>query len=92
MKDLIREAFLHVEVVGPHVAEGHYDLVGPKGEIIPPQFWAAMIEPGWMITMHMWPTPEPSKVEDLPAKPVTAVENLEQGFKLHHIHPLDPRG
>ena len=69
MEDLIRQAFLHVEVIGPHVAEGHYDLVGPNGEIILPQVWETMIEPDWVITMHMWPMPEPPKVEDPPSAP-----------------------
>ena len=59
MDYLIRQAFLHVEVIGPHVAEGHYDLVGPNGEIILPQVWETVIEPDWTITMHMWPIPEP---------------------------------
>ena len=68
MEDLIRQAFLHVEVIGPHVAEGHYDLVGPNGEIILPQVWETMIEPDWIITMHMWPMPEPPppKAEEPP--------------------------
>ncbi len=55
MENLIREAFLHVEVLGEHVREGHYDLVTPNGEIILPQVWDTIIEPGWLITMHMWP-------------------------------------
>jgi hypothetical protein len=58
---LIRQAFLHVEVIGPHVQEGHYDLIGPNGEIILPQVWETMIEPDWAITMHMWPMPDPPK-------------------------------
>ncbi len=58
MEELIRQAFLHVDVIGPHVADGHYDLVGPNGEIILPQVWETMIEPDWAITMHMWPMPE----------------------------------
>lgn len=66
MEDLIRQAFLHVEIIGPHVAEGHYDLVGPNGEIILPQVWETMIEPDWIITMHMWPMPEPPKPEEAP--------------------------
>lgn len=61
MEELIKQAFLHVEVIGPHVAEGHYDLVGPNGEIILPKVWETMIEPDWAITMHMWPMPEPPK-------------------------------
>ncbi|MCJ1259769.1 hypothetical protein MMC24_007608 [Lignoscripta atroalba] len=68
MEDLIRQAFLHVEIIGPHVAEGHYDLVGPNGEIILPQVWETMLEPDWTITMHMWPMPEP-KPEEPPAPP-----------------------
>ena len=63
MEDLIRQAFLHVDVIGPHVEEGHYRLVGPAGEIILPQVWESMIEPGWAITMHMWPMPEPPMLE-----------------------------
>ncbi|KAJ5818277.1 hypothetical protein N7474_003868 [Penicillium riverlandense] len=63
MEDLIRQAFLHIEVIGPHVAEGHYDLVGPNGDIILPQVWETVIEPDWTITMHMWPVPEKPKDE-----------------------------
>lgn len=66
MEELIKQAFLHVEVIGPHVAEGHYDLIGPNGEIILPQVWETMIEPDWAITMHMWPMPEPPRPEPGP--------------------------
>ncbi|OBT54005.1 hypothetical protein VE04_06026 [Pseudogymnoascus sp. 24MN13] len=69
MEDLIRQAFLHVDVIGPHVQEGHYDLIGPNGEIILPQVWETMIEPDWAITMHMWPMPEPPKPEPGPPPP-----------------------
>jgi hypothetical protein len=58
MEDLINQAFLHIDIIGPHVAEGHYDLVGPNGDIILPQVWETVIEPDWTITMHMWPIPE----------------------------------
>lgn len=64
MEDLIRQAFLHVDVVGPHVAEGHYDLVGPNGEIILPRIWETVVEPDWTITMHMWPMAEAAKADD----------------------------
>lgn len=66
MEELIRQAFLHVEVIGPHVAEGHYDLVGPSGDIILPQVWETVVEPDWTITMHMWPIPEKPKEPDPP--------------------------
>lgn len=64
MEDLIKQAFLHIEVIGPHVAEGHYDLVGPNGDIILPQVWETVVEPDWTITMHMWPIPEKPKEAD----------------------------
>ncbi|EEH37919.2 hypothetical protein PAAG_00840 [Paracoccidioides lutzii Pb01] len=64
MEDLIRQAFLHVDRIGPHVAEGHYDLVGPNGDIILPQVWETVVEPDWTITMHMWPLPEEPKTPD----------------------------
>lgn len=59
MEELIKQAFLHVDVIGPHVHQGHYDLEGPGGEIMLPQIWETMIQPDWAITMHMWPVPEP---------------------------------
>ncbi|KAH6842266.1 hypothetical protein B0I37DRAFT_356367 [Chaetomium sp. MPI-CAGE-AT-0009] len=55
MEELIKQAFLHVDVLGPHVQEGHYDLIGPDGEIILPQVWEKVIQPDWVVTMHMWP-------------------------------------
>ncbi len=58
MEELIKQAFLHVDTIGPEVQEGHYDLIGPDGEIILPQVWESMIEPGWEIVMHMWATAE----------------------------------
>lgn len=61
MEELIKQAFMHVEVIGPHVQQGHYDLVGPNGEIVLPQVWETMIEPDWAVTMHMWPMPEPKQ-------------------------------
>jgi hypothetical protein len=58
MESLIKQAFLHVDVLGEHVHQGHYDLMGPDGEIILPQVWETMIQPDWEISMHMWPMPE----------------------------------
>jgi hypothetical protein len=68
MEALIHQAFLHVDVIGSHVHEGHYDLIGPDGEIILPQVWETMVKPDWSITMHMWPIASPPK-EKTPAPP-----------------------
>jgi len=59
MEELIRQAFEHVEEIGPHVHRGHYDLMGPDSVIIIPSAWDSTIEPDMKITMHMWPLPEP---------------------------------
>lgn len=80
MESLIKQAFLHVDVIGQHVQEGHYDLMGPDGEIILPQVWDTMIKPDWEVSMHMWPIPETPKKEKK--------EKPEDEM----IVPLDPNG
>ena len=69
MEELIKQAFLHIDIIGPHVHDGHYDLVGPDGEIILPQVWETVVQPGWAITMHMWPIPEPPPPPPPPPEP-----------------------
>ncbi|OXV10920.1 hypothetical protein Egran_01317 [Elaphomyces granulatus] len=69
MEELIRQAFLHLEVIGPHVAEGHYDLIGPNGDIIIPQIWDTVVEPDWTVTMQMWPIPIPETPQPAPPPP-----------------------
>ncbi|OTB16883.1 hypothetical protein K445DRAFT_58342, partial [Daldinia sp. EC12] len=74
MEELIKQAFLHVDVIGPHVQAGHYDLIGPNGEIILPQVWEKVIEPDWAVTMHMWPMDRPAMpqggaVRGIPGRP-----------------------
>lgn len=59
MEELIKQVFLHLDIIGPEVLAGHYDLIGPSGETILPQLWEKVIEPGWAITMHMWPMKKP---------------------------------
>ncbi|KAI4728905.1 hypothetical protein E4T49_03276 [Aureobasidium sp. EXF-10728] len=63
METLIRQAFVNIERVGPHVANGHYHLLGPNGEIILPQVWDIVVQPGWDIKMQLWPLP-PDPMED----------------------------
>ncbi|KAH7385115.1 hypothetical protein BKA64DRAFT_158101 [Cadophora sp. MPI-SDFR-AT-0126] len=80
VEELIKQAFLHVDVLGPHVNEGHYDLICSSGDlsgqIILPQVWETMVEPGWEINMHMWPLPDPPK--PIPPPP--------------HRYPVPPKG
>lgn len=84
MEDLIRQAFLHIDVIGQHVADGRYDLIGPNGDIILPQVWETVVEPDWSVTMHMWPVPEKPKEPDPPppppeGAPIVVVEDAKPG-------------
>ncbi|APA08404.1 hypothetical protein SS1G_13351 [Sclerotinia sclerotiorum 1980 UF-70] len=45
MEERLKQAFLHDDALGPHVNEGHYDLVGPEDEITLPQVWEFVVEP-----------------------------------------------
>ncbi|RDL41690.1 uncharacterized protein BP5553_01669 [Venustampulla echinocandica] len=60
MEELIKQAFVHVDVIGTHVASGQYDLLGPNGERIRPSAWESVIQPDWSITMLLWPMVEPT--------------------------------
>lgn len=55
MEELIKQAFLHVDVIGPQVQQGKYDLHGPDGEIVLPAVWKHYVMPGWSVAMRMWP-------------------------------------
>ncbi|KAH6678037.1 hypothetical protein B0J14DRAFT_474347 [Halenospora varia] len=57
MEQIINAAFENVEALAPQVRNGNYDLINSNGEIILPQVWETIIEPGWAITMHVWHMP-----------------------------------
>jgi hypothetical protein len=88
METLIRQAFVNIERIGPHVANGHYHLLGPNGEIILPQVWDIVVQPGWDIKMQLWPLP-PDPLEE-------KVNNGVGGFPpdippIHKRPPKAPR-
>ncbi|KAK4182850.1 hypothetical protein QBC35DRAFT_478707 [Podospora australis] len=56
MEEVIQQAFLHVEAISAQVQRGEYNLTGSDGEVISPERWGAVIQPGMEITMHMWPS------------------------------------
>jgi len=62
MEELIKQAFLHVEGLGTHVNDGHYDVMNPAGEVILPDLWEDHVIPGWSLTMSMWPIASHPKV------------------------------
>lgn len=79
MEYLIKEAFLHVDVYAVHVANGEYDLVGPHDEIIMKHVWEVVIQPGWEISMHMWPIPEPPPPEEVLVDGLADIVIVDEG-------------
>lgn len=69
MEEVVKQAFLHVDVIGPHVQEGHYDLIGSDGRIILPMLWESVIKPGEIIEMRMWPMEKPPRPPPPPPPP-----------------------
>lgn len=67
---MINQAFLKIDVIGPQVSLGHYDIIGPEGNIILPQFWEAAVKPGLSITMTMWPMNGPPPRPGFPRPPL----------------------
>ncbi|KAM3414664.1 hypothetical protein BST61_g9822 [Cercospora zeina] len=86
METLIKQAFLHVDVIGDHVHQGHYDLTGPDGEIILPQIWDSMIQPDWEVTMHLWPMEE----EKMPPKEDPLIGSLGDSLAQFGLGGLEP--
>ncbi|KAF6810449.1 hypothetical protein CPLU01_15301 [Colletotrichum plurivorum] len=69
MAEFINQAFLHVDILGPHVEQERYDLISPLGEIMLPQVWEHAIEPGWTIEMRMWPLESTGRPYPTPGPP-----------------------
>lgn len=51
---ILKQAFLFVEILGPLVHQGRYDLVGPDDTLILPVAWEQVIKPGMSIEMRVW--------------------------------------
>jgi hypothetical protein len=41
--------------VASQVHKCQYDLLGPDGDVIAPDFWEELLEPGWTVVMSLWP-------------------------------------
>ncbi|KAK7699787.1 hypothetical protein SLS64_011399 [Diaporthe eres] len=90
IEDLIKQAFVHVEVIGPRVQEGHYDLMDSEGQVILPSLWSVAIKPGETVSMRMWP----DNKQPLPGPQHMSPEqrmNLETARRRHFAAP-QPRG
>jgi hypothetical protein len=55
MEELILDAFLHADAIGPLVRDGKYDIFGPDGKIIPSWQWHnRRIKPNMKFSMRLW--------------------------------------
>ena len=64
MEQLLTHAFAHIDVVGEHVAQGHYDIIDPDGNIILPSLWDITVQPDWSVKQMLWPLPDPVDTTD----------------------------
>ncbi|KAJ4009496.1 hypothetical protein NW752_009086 [Fusarium irregulare] len=55
MEQKIKEALGQHEVLGSHILNGEYDVIGPTGSIIMPNCWRFVVEPGWDVTLIIPP-------------------------------------
>ncbi|EXK26263.1 hypothetical protein FOMG_17165 [Fusarium oxysporum f. sp. melonis 26406] len=88
IEDLIKQAFVQVDVLGPHVMEGHYDLIGPDGTIILPSIWEELVEPEVAITMTMWPMDELNKPPVPPRVPPPMAPPIVEAHRNQGLRPL----
>ena len=72
--ELVKQAFLHVDIIGPKVGAGQFDIADRKGRIILPECWESLVEPGCELAQHLWPMEEQVLP---PPQPVEIVEILE---------------
>ena len=81
MVSLVEEAYPHDEFPYPQLAKGHYDFLGPSGDVLLPGIWESSVGPGGKVTLRLWPlngfgNPETSPWEL--AEPATA---SRKGYK-----------
>ncbi|KAL6714174.1 hypothetical protein ACLMJK_008668 [Lecanora helva] len=66
LEGLIRRRFTPHDPVGLKVFKKEYDILSPTGEIILPETWELLLQPGWTIGMRLRPTQEDGRVNHFP--------------------------
>ncbi|KAI0451939.1 hypothetical protein F5B21DRAFT_485137 [Xylaria acuta] len=66
IEDLIKQMFLHVDIIGPHVQAGHYDVLNSRGSIVLPSLWKYSIKPTESYSMAMWVPPGQKPAREKP--------------------------
>jgi hypothetical protein len=85
--DLCSCSSVKYENISPHVVEGHYDLVGPNGDIIFFEVWENVIEPDWTIKMHIWKDKENSTGADTGSAIEAKNQLLQSKLSLESLPP-----
>jgi len=56
LEKLIKQVFLNIDMTESYyVQQGYYDILSPDGEIVLPQVWETVAQPGWTISMQIRP-------------------------------------
>lgn len=63
MEDLIEQATNQIDVFGPFIKDGHFDLISLDGSSVLPSVWEQCIKPGSSFTIRMWKDAENAKKE-----------------------------
>lgn len=71
---------------------GFYYLLGPDGSIILPSTWEEVIEPGWSLTIQMWPMQNDKVDDDRPNTKLIGSSELGYTHKtqFENVDPLNP--
>lgn len=94
MKDLINHMFRHVDVIGPQVQAGYYDLLNSRGKICLPVVWKYCNKPNESYTMEMWPMiakqrPEAGRLPDKGSRVI--LPHTKSSFVSDQAGPFQPR-
>lgn len=106
MKQLIDTAFRKVDVLGPHVLEGHFDLLdsdpfrspdgasGQDAHIILPEIWEDLVHPGMTVSMAMWPMDKqpPTSRQSVPLPRVPGLNHVPPNVGRRGVYPDARRG
>jgi len=92
MSELIQQSYAGVKKSKDvkDVKDGKYNLIGPNDQVILPQLWERLVEPGWEISMKMWQTQYSIKFMDAVGRKFSFPFELCHTWAVscHLLHPF----
>ena len=61
MEKMIRRSHSRMESLHTQLMRGDYDILSPTGEIILPDVWSEVVQPGWVIQLRFLSDSEPTQ-------------------------------